>query len=56
MQDQKFQQEFTRRLNEALKDFNAAVMQHNSHEEREKAFQRWIAEDRSRLKLGSKSQ
>jgi len=54
MNNSKFQQEFNRRLNEALKDFNAAVMVHSTDEEREKAFHRWIAEDRSRLKLGNR--
>jgi len=54
MTNNKFQQEFSRRLNEALKEFNAAVMIHSTNEEREKAFHRWIAEDRSRLKLGTR--
>jgi len=54
MKNNKFQQEFSRRLNEALKGFNAAVMIHGTDEEREKAFRQWIAEDRSRLKLGTR--
>jgi hypothetical protein len=54
MTNKAFQQEFNKRLNEALKDFNAAVMGHSTNKEREKAFHQWIAEDRSRLKLGSR--
>ena len=55
MNNSKFQQEFNKRLSEVLKGFNAAVMVHSTDKEKEKAFHQWIAEDRTRLTLGTRS-